>query len=98
MSTIGSNTGATSDVAAPLQVRDIGSFHVGGQTVSLTGMAPRLRVSTAHGAVHPVDPNGEMIVGGICRDIDCILPEHEHPEAQLTIFFSGNAPTLLSAF
>ena len=40
--------------------------------------------------------NGEMIVGGICRDNDCFLPEHEHPEAQLTIFFSGNVPTLLT--
>jgi pimeloyl-ACP methyl ester carboxylesterase len=31
--------------------------------VSLTGMSPRARVSTAHGAVHPIDPNGEVIVG-----------------------------------
>ena len=37
-----------------------------------------------------------MIVGGICRDTGCLLPEHEHPEAQLTVLFSGNVPTLLT--
>ena len=64
MSTMTSRTEARLRAsAAPLQVRDIGSFHIGGQMVSLTGMAPRVRVSTAHGATHPIDPNGEMIVG-----------------------------------
>lgn len=40
--------------------------------------------------------SGEMIVGGICRDTDCLLPEHEHPEAQLSIVFSGSGPTLVT--
>lgn len=48
---------------SPIAVRDIGSFHVGGDMVTLTGMPPRARVSTSKGPVHPVDPNGEMIVG-----------------------------------
>jgi pimeloyl-ACP methyl ester carboxylesterase len=47
----------------PISVRDLGSFHVGGQLVSLTGMTPRSRVSTANGPVHQIDPNGEVIVG-----------------------------------
>lgn len=47
----------------PISVRNIGSFHVGGDLVGLTGMAPRARISTAHGPVHPIDPNGEVIVG-----------------------------------
>jgi hypothetical protein len=63
VSTIENSSGAASGPAATLQVRDIGSFHVGGHLVSLTGMPPRVRVSTAHGAAHPIDPNGEMIVG-----------------------------------
>jgi hypothetical protein len=63
MNTIASSTSTASGLAAPLQVRDIGSFHVGGRMISLTGMPSRLRVSTAGGAVHPIDPNGEMIVG-----------------------------------
>jgi hypothetical protein len=63
VTTIAKNGGATSHPAAVLQVRDIGSFHVGGHMASLTGMPPRARVSTAQGATHPIDPNGEMIVG-----------------------------------
>jgi hypothetical protein len=31
--------------------------------ISLAGMTSRGRVSTAHDATHPVDPNGEMIIG-----------------------------------
>ncbi|SAK97608.1 Alpha/beta hydrolase family protein [Caballeronia hypogeia] len=53
----------THPAAAAIQVSDIGSFHIGGQMTTLAGMAPRSRVSTAQGAVHPVDPNGEVIVG-----------------------------------
>ncbi len=37
---------------------------------------------------------GNMIVGGIYRDKLCMLPEHEHPEAQLTIFFSESFGTI----
>jgi AraC family transcriptional regulator len=37
-----------------------------------------------------------MIVGGICRDFDCLLPEHEHSEAQLTVVFAGEAPSLVT--
>ncbi len=66
--------------AAPLQVRDIGSFHVGGQMVSLTGLAPRLRVSTANGAVHPIDPNGEMIAGQMyVQYVKLAAPRSPHP-------------------
>jgi hypothetical protein len=46
-----------------LSVREIGSFHVGGKMVALAGLPPRQRVSTASGPVHPIDPNGEIIVG-----------------------------------
>jgi pimeloyl-ACP methyl ester carboxylesterase len=47
----------------PVLIRDIGSFHVGGEMLRLHGMPYRERVSTNHGAVHPVDPNGEIIAG-----------------------------------
>ena len=40
--------------------------------------------------------HGGMIVGGICRDTDCLLPEHEHSEAQLSVVFSGTEPTLVT--
>jgi pimeloyl-ACP methyl ester carboxylesterase len=48
--------------------------------VSLTGMAPRLRVSTAGGAVHPIDPNGEMIVGQMyVQYVKLAHPRSAHP-------------------
>jgi pimeloyl-ACP methyl ester carboxylesterase len=48
---------------ALLSVREIGSFHVGGSLVTLSGLPPRERVSTEGGPVHHVDPNGEVAVG-----------------------------------
>jgi pimeloyl-ACP methyl ester carboxylesterase len=53
----------TTPTTEPIAVRDIGSFHIGGEMVTLSGMSPRERVSTAHGAVHRIDPNGEVVVG-----------------------------------
>lgn len=48
---------------APVWVREIGSFHVGGGLVTLSGLPLRDRVSTEGGAVHHVDPNGEIAAG-----------------------------------
>lgn len=44
-------------------VREIGSFHVGGSLVALSGLPLRERVSTPGGPVHYVDPNGEIAAG-----------------------------------
>jgi len=49
--------------ATPIAIRDIGSFHIGGQMLTLTGLSPRHRVSSIGGAVHVIDPNGEMMAG-----------------------------------
>ncbi|MFM0227347.1 alpha/beta hydrolase [Paraburkholderia dipogonis] len=48
---------------SPLLVSEIGSFHVGGEMLSLHGMPLRERISTNQGAVHRVNPNGEIIAG-----------------------------------
>ena len=49
--------------SAALLIREIGSFHIGGGMVRLAGLPPRARVSTRGGPVHPIDPNGEIMVG-----------------------------------
>jgi hypothetical protein len=36
----------------------------------------------------------KVSVAGILRQSDCAAEEHEHPEAQLSILFRGNAPSL----
>ena len=46
-----------------LLIREIGSFFVGGERTRLQGLPARARVSTGHGPVHPIDPNGEIIAG-----------------------------------
>ena len=49
--------------AASISVREIGSFHLGGRLTTLDGLPLRERVSTLGGPVHPIDPNGELMVG-----------------------------------
>jgi pimeloyl-ACP methyl ester carboxylesterase len=48
---------------APLWVREIGSFYVGGKLVTLSGRPVRELVSAPGGPVHHVDPNGEIAAG-----------------------------------
>ncbi|MGE8186626.1 hypothetical protein [Pseudomonas sp. NPDC086278] len=48
---------------APLVIHEIGSFFVGGEVVSLSGMPKRARVSTLNGPAHPIEQNGEIVVG-----------------------------------
>lgn len=47
----------------PLLIRDIGSFHIGGEITALTGLPPRGRISTSGGPVHLADPKGEIMAG-----------------------------------
>ena len=46
-----------------LPVSQIGSFHVGGRLTRVDGLPARARVSTSGGPVHPIDPNGDIMVG-----------------------------------
>ncbi len=55
------------DEPPALLIREIGSFFVGGERTRLQGLPARARVSTSHGPVHPIDPNGEIIAGQMVR-------------------------------
>lgn len=48
-----------------VQVRDIGSFYVGGRAVSLRGLAERPRVRRSAAPAEKVDPNGDFQTGQI---------------------------------
>jgi hypothetical protein len=75
-----SSIATTTCPTVPIRVRDIGSFHVGGHMISLTGMPPRVRVGTAQGATHPIDPNGEKIVGQMyVQYVKLAEPSSRHP-------------------
>lgn len=51
------------DTSAAIEVREIGSFFVGGRVVRLEGLPLRARVSTPGGPVYHDDPNGDIIAG-----------------------------------
>src|SRR5215217_9103632 len=53
---------AASPAAADYLVKEIGSFHIGGRTETLTGLATREIVFTAGAPPVKVDPNGEFEV------------------------------------
>ncbi|SFM93212.1 alpha/beta fold hydrolase [Variovorax sp. OV329] len=66
--------------AGAIDVRDIGSFHIGGRVSTLRGMPGRRRVSTPNGAVHPVDPNGEIVSGQMyVQYVRLARPRSRHP-------------------
>ena len=48
-----------------VQVREIGSFYVGGRSVSLRGLAERPRVRRSDTPAEKVDPNGDFQTGQI---------------------------------
>jgi len=63
-----------------VSVREIGSFHLGGRLTTLSGMSPRQRVSTKGGAIHPIDPNGEIMVGQLyVQYVKLAAPRGAHP-------------------
>jgi len=63
-----------------ITVREIGSFHVGGSIHSLSGMPQRERVHTSGGAVHPIDPNGEIMSGQMyVQYVRLASPKSSHP-------------------
>ncbi len=51
------------DRHSPIRVREIGSFHIGGEMVRLTDLPARQRVSTPGGPVRTIDQNGEIMAG-----------------------------------
>src|SRR5437899_2626155 len=53
---------STVATAQPLSVAEVGSFHVGGRAVSLSGLPTRDVVFTAGSAPIKVDPNGDFEV------------------------------------
>lgn len=63
-----------------IAVREIGSFHVGGHMIRLTGLPIRDRVSTPGGPVHQIDPNGEIIVGQMyVQYVHLLTPQASSP-------------------
>jgi len=80
MITTTGSAGVGQPMSVSVAVREIGSFHVGGNMMTLSGMTPRERISTAHGPVHHIDPNGEIVVGQMyVQYVRLTCPRSAHP-------------------
>jgi pimeloyl-ACP methyl ester carboxylesterase len=62
-----------------LSVAEIGSFFVGGRMIRLAGLPKRERVSTPGGAIHPIDPNGEIMAGQLYVQYVRLTEPHAAP-------------------
>lgn len=64
---------------AVMQVREIGSFYVGGRSVSLHGVRERARVRRADAPAEKVDPNGDFETGQIYVQFVKLANAHRLP-------------------
>src|SRR5881396_3107961 len=68
-------TGAA-NAAEPIALRDMGSFHVGGRLVEISGKPVKEMVFTSGGVPAKVDPNGTYQVEQMY--VQYFLPANEH--------------------
>lgn len=69
-----------SAASAPLQVASIGSFHVGGEVRTLSGLPPREVRMTATGPVRRIEVNGDYMVGQMyVQYVKLAAPKALHP-------------------
>ena len=64
---------------ASYEVAEVGSFHVGGQQVTLSGLPAREIVFTAGAAPRKVDPNGDFESGQMYAQYPFVPARHKRP-------------------
>jgi pimeloyl-ACP methyl ester carboxylesterase len=79
-------TAATAAAADPIVLRDLGSFYVGGRTVTLSG-EPAREVSLPGGQVQRVDHNGTYTVEQMY--VQYVLPQNRHGKFPLLMWHGG---------
>ena len=70
-----------------LVLRDMGSFHVGGKLVEVTGQPTREVTFTAGGTPAKIDPNGTYMVGQMY--VQYFLPAEQHGTVPLLMWHGG---------
>src|SRR5947209_13836915 len=76
----------------PIALRDMGSFHVGGRVIEITGQAVKEVVFTPGGVPAKVDPNGKYQVEQMY--VQYFLPQNNKGKLPLLLWHGGG----LSAF
>lgn len=74
--------------AAPLVLRDMGSFHIGGRHIDVTGKPPREVMFTTGGVPSMVDPNGRYQIAQMY--VQYFLPQHPKGTLPLLLWHGGN--------
>jgi hypothetical protein len=78
---------AIADTKEPIVLRDMGSFHVGGRTVEITGKPIRAMLFSAGGTPARVDPNGLYIVEQMY--VQYFLPQNRKGKLPLLMWHGG---------
>jgi pimeloyl-ACP methyl ester carboxylesterase len=71
----------------PISLRDMGSFHIGGRTVEVSGQAPRDILFSAGGTPARFDPNGQYQVEQMY--VQYFLPQHRKGKYPLLLWHGG---------
>ena len=80
-------TAGSAAAAEPITLRDMGSFHVGGRLVDISGKPVREVVFTPGGVPAKVDPNGTYQVEQMY--VQYFLPASEHGAYPLLMWHGG---------
>jgi pimeloyl-ACP methyl ester carboxylesterase len=73
--------------AEPIALRDMGSFHVGGRVIEITGKPVKEVVFTPGGVPAKVDPNGKYQVEQMY--VQYLLPQHKKGKLPLLLWHGG---------
>src|SRR2546421_3403430 len=81
------------NAAEPITLRDMGSFHIGGRLVEISGKPVKEMVFTSGGVPATVDPNGTYQVEQMY--VQYFLPANEHGAYCLQIGINGNSHMIM---
>src|SRR5665647_9272 len=71
----------------PITLRDMGSFHIGGRVVEITGKPMREILFSAGGVPAQIDPNGQYQIEAMY--VQYFLPQHRQGKYPLMMWHGG---------
>jgi pimeloyl-ACP methyl ester carboxylesterase len=71
----------------PIVLRDMGSFHIGGRLIEITGQPVKEVLFTPGGVPAKIDPNGKYLIGQMY--VQYFLPQHRNGRMPLLLWHGG---------
>ena len=81
---------ALAQTKEPLVLREMGSFHLGGRVIEITGQPIKEIVFTPGGVPAKMDPNGKYQVEQMC--VQYFLPQNRKGKLPLLLWHGGGSP------